>query len=168
MARPEDKESLLALSAENFTKLMAMIENMPVEMKEGSFPFNDRDKNVRDVLGHLHDWHLMFFDWYKDGMAGVKPTMPKSGYTWKTLPALNQQIWESYQMMSLEESQSLLIKSHKRVMELIESHSDYELFTKKYYKWTNTTSLGAYFISATSSHYDWAFKKLSKYQRAMR
>lgn len=44
-------------------------------------------------------------------------------------------------------------------MVLIAGHSEEELFTKKYYKWTNTTSLGAIFISSTSSHYDWAIKK---------
>ena len=29
---------------------------------------------------------------------------------------------------------------------------------KKKYEWTGTTSLGSYFISATSSHYDWGLK----------
>jgi len=40
---------------------------------------------------------------------------------------------------------------------IIEIHNDDELFTKKKYNWTGTTSLGSYFISATSSHYDWGF-----------
>jgi hypothetical protein len=45
-------------------------------------------------------------------------------------------------------------------MDLIQKHSDEELFTKKRYAWTGTTSLGAYMISATSSHYDWALKTM--------
>jgi hypothetical protein len=48
---------------------------------------------------------------------------------------------------------------------LITAHTDAELFTKKHYNWTGTTSLGAYFISATSSHYDWAMKKLRQAKR---
>jgi hypothetical protein len=51
-------------------------------------------------------------------------------------------------------------------MALIEAHGDEELFTKKRYAWTGSTSLGAYLVSATSSHYDWATKKLRKAKRA--
>jgi hypothetical protein len=43
-------------------------------------------------------------------------------------------------------------------MALIERHSDAELFTKEHYAWTGRTSLGAYLVSCTSSHYDWALK----------
>lgn len=42
---------------------------------------------------------------------------------------------------------------------------DAELFEKKRYKWTGTTLLGAYFVSATSSHYDWAYKLIKKAKR---
>ena len=39
---------------------------------------------------------------------------------------------------------------------------DEELFTKKKYHWTGSTSLGSYLVSATSSHYDWALKLIRK------
>jgi len=39
---------------------------------------------------------------------------------------------------------------------LIEVFSNDELFTKGIYKWIGGTSLGSYFVSSTSSHYDWA------------
>jgi hypothetical protein len=51
-------------------------------------------------------------------------------------------------------------KNHKDVMALIEKHNDDELLTKKKYHWTGTTSLGSYFISAASSHYDWGLKTI--------
>ncbi|MDR1033746.1 MAG: ClbS/DfsB family four-helix bundle protein [Bifidobacteriaceae bacterium] len=47
-------------------------------------------------------------------------------------------------------------------MSIIQKHTDDELFTKKHYKWTGTTSLAAYLISATSSHYDWGWKCVRK------
>ena len=34
-----------------------------------------------------------------------------------------------------------------------------ELFSKKVYKWVGGSTLGSYFVSSTSSHYDWAIKK---------
>lgn len=167
MPRPTNKAMLLEQSEQNFDKLFKMVDSLPPEQQEGEFQFEDRDRNIRDVLTHLHEWHLMMLDWYKVGMSGEKPDIPKKGYTWKTLPEMNVEIWKEYQNTSLEDAKEELIKSHKKVMNLIENHSDEELFTKKFYKWTNTTSLGAYFISATSSHYDWAMKKIRKYIKTL-
>ena len=33
---------------------------------------------------------------------------------------------------------------------------------KKRYKWTGNNAMGAYFVSATSSHYHWATKHLKR------
>ena len=48
-------------------------------------------------------------------------------------------------------------------MKLIEPFTDEELFTKKHFPRTGTTNLGSYCISAASSHYDWAMKKIEKH-----
>ena len=66
---------------------------------------------------------------------------------------------------SLEEATRLLEQSHREVLELIEVFSNDELFTKGIYKWTGGTSLGSYFVSSTSSHYDWALKKLKAHRK---
>jgi hypothetical protein len=62
----------------------------------------------------------------------------------------------------------MLKKSFLEVQEVINRYNDEELFEKKRYKWTGTTSLASYLISATSSHYDWAMKKLKKYKKALK
>ena len=167
MARPTNKNELLALSDKNYKSLFQLIESFSAEEQTGTFPFEDRDRNVRDVIVHLHEWHLMMENWYKVGMTGEKPAIPGEGYTWQTIPALNKKIWEKWQATDLETAKELLNQSHKRITGLIESHTNDELFTKKIYKWTNTTSLGAYFIGATSSHYDWAMKKIKMYKKAI-
>lgn len=79
---------------------------------------------------------------------------------------MNVAFWKKHQSTSLKTAESLLKKSHLQVMNVIADFSDQELFTKTYFDWTGTTSLGSYCISATSSHYDWAFKKLKKAQFA--
>ncbi|GAA4627923.1 hypothetical protein BKA21_003401 [Cellulomonas oligotrophica] len=50
---------------------------------------------------------------------------------------------------------------------LIRRYSDEELFTKRRYPWTGTTSLGDYLVSATASHYAWALKKLRLAERSI-
>jgi hypothetical protein len=53
--------------------------------------------------------------------------------------------------------------SHQKMMAIISGHSDEELFTKKRYKWTGSTSLGSYAVSASSSHYQWAIDLIRKW-----
>lgn len=162
MARPTSKEMLLEQSAAEYEKLNQLIDSLTANEQEALFLFENRDRNIRDVMAHLLEWQLMMIKWYKIGMTGEKPEIPAKGYTWKTTPALNAVIWEKYQLTSLADVRDALAITQKEITSLIEKHSNDELFTKKYYKWTNTTSLGAFFISATSSHFDWALKKIRK------
>jgi len=149
-------------SKQNYDKLMDFIESLGVDEQNEDFPPGTMNRNIPDVLMHLHHWHLMMLDWYKTGMAGEMPDMPARGYTWKTTPELNKWIWEKYTQTSLDEAKVNVKASFQKVRKIIESHSDEELFEKKRYKWTGTTSLGSYLVSATSSHYDWALKLIKK------
>lgn len=162
MPRPKSKTELISLSQENFKKLIDFIDQLPKEEKVDEFPPGTMNRNIRDVLAHLHHWHLMMAKWYEVGMKGEKPDMPATGYTWKTTPELNRWIWEHYSNTNLEETQDLLQSSFNQIQSVIQSHSDTELFEKKRYKWTGSTSLGSYLVSATSSHYDWALKLIKK------
>ena len=163
MPRPTNKKELLDLSAVNLKKLLDFMDGLPEKIKTRTYKnneLNDRDKTVSDVICHLHEWHLMMENWYKIGMSGKKPAIPAEDVSWQTLPVLNRRIWEKYKGTDLGNAIKLFKKSHNDIMALIEKHSDDELFSKKKYPWTGTTSLGAYFISSTSSHYDWALKTI--------
>lgn len=162
MARPKTKQELLDLSEKNFKRLSDFIGALPVEKQKAEFTGETMNRNIRDVLTHLHHWHMMLRDWYEVGMSGKKPDMPAKGYTWKTTPALNRKIWEDYQSVSLEEARSMLDQSYQDTRRMIEGLSNEELFEKKRYTWTGSTSVGSYMVSATSSHYDWAYKLIKK------
>lgn len=162
MARPTTKEELQKLSQENYQKLEEFINSLPVEVQNSEFTKGTMNRNIRDVLAHLQSWHLLMLQWYEVGMKGEKPEMPAKGYTWKTTKELNLKLCKENKTITLAEAKSKLAQSHQKVVELIEKHSNEELFTKKKYKWTGSTSLGAYLISSTSSHYDWAFKLIKK------
>jgi hypothetical protein len=171
MPRPTNKKELLELSELNFNKLLEFIDNLPDEIKNGVYKkdeLNDRDKTISDVICHLHEWHLMMENWYKVGMSGKKPAIPAEGVTWQTLPVLNRRIYEKYSGTELKKAIAMLKKSHKDITALIEKHTDSELFTKKKYEWTGTTSLGAYLISASSSHYDWGLKTIKPLKKLVK
>ena len=171
MARPTNKKEMIEQAEANLNKLLAFIDELPDELKTKSFKnneLNDRDKTVSDVVCHLHEWHLMMMNWYKIGMSGKIPAMPAEDVTWKTLPVLNHRIWEKYKGTELKKAITMLKKSYKDIMALIEKHTDNELFTKKKYEWTGTTSLGAYLISASSSHYDWGLKTIKPIKKMVK
>ncbi|SHJ31372.1 ClbS/DfsB family four-helix bundle protein [Aquimarina spongiae] len=162
MPRPKTKEELITLSNDNYKKLLAYIRSMTPDELHTEFPKGYLNRNVRDVLAHLHHWHLMMLEWYKVGMTGKKPDMPAKGYTWKMTPDLNREIWKKYQNEDLEMVMTMFEKSFAALQKVIHTHTEEELFEKRKYKWTGTTSLASYLISATSSHYDWAYKLIKK------
>jgi hypothetical protein len=171
MPRPTNKKELFELAETNFNKLLDFIDGLPEDIKTKTYKndeLNDRDKTVSDVICHLHEWHLMMANWYKIGMSGRKPVIPAEDVTWQTLPVLNRRIWEKHRGTELKKAITLFKKSHKDQMALIQKHSDDELFTKKKYEWTGTTSLGAYLISSTSSHYDWGLKTIKPLKKLVK
>lgn len=162
MPRPKTKTELLHLSEQNYLRLLDFIDSFSEEEQNAAFPAGTMNRNIRDVLAHLHQWHLMLMEWYEVGMKGEKPDMPAKGYTWKMTPALNRKIWEDYHQTPLSEVRQLFEKSYQDVRRIILRHSNEELFEKKRYKWTGSTSMGSYLVSSTSSHYDWAYKLIKK------
>jgi hypothetical protein len=128
----------------------------------------ERDKNLRDVLIHLYEWHQLLLNWINANRKGEqKPFLPEP-YNWKTYPAMNVAFWKKHQHTALVDAKTMLNETHGQVTNVIESFSNEELFTNKYFSWTGATSLGSYCVSATSSHYDWAMKKLKAYIKTNR
>lgn len=166
MARPTTKNDLINASNEEYHKLITLIDSLSPQEQQATFEFEDRDRNIRDVLAHLHQWHQMMLQWYDEGtVQNIMPIVPGEGYTWRTLPAMNLEIWKSYQNADLDDIKVKLNESHQKVMDIIQSHSNEELFTQGVYRWTKGTTLGAYFVSNTSSHYAWAIKKIKKHKK---
>lgn len=176
MPRPTTKQTLLEKAQTTFQKLIEAVENMTDCQLKSPFDFSDnpslkeahwsRDKNVRDIMIHLYEWHQLMLKFVKNNNCGTgisseknSPFLPQ-GYTWKTYGQMNVMFWNKHQTTSLDDAKKMLQQSHSEVLEKIKDFSDEQLFTKKFYSWTGTTNLGSYFISSTASHYEWAIKKL--------
>ena len=166
MPRPANKNDLLSQSKRNFDSLMDFIDTLSPEEQSKDFTPGKLNRNIRDVLMHLHHWHLLMLEWYAKGMKGEKPDMPAKNYSWKDTPALNRWIQEHYSQTKLQDAIKNLKHSYQEVQRIIERHTDEELFEKKKYFWTGSTSLGAYLVSASSSHYQWALKLIRKAKKA--
>lgn len=166
MGRPTTKNDLLEAATGQFEKLTKLIDTMPEDVRNGTFLFEDRDRNIRDVLIHLYEWHQLLLNWVQANQKGEsKPFLPEP-YNWKTYPTMNVEFWKKHQSTSFGDAKALLQESHGKVMQLIDSFTNDELFVKKHFSWTGTTNLGSYCVSSTSSHYDWAMKKIKRHVKA--
>lgn len=116
MARPRNREDLLKAGQENFEKLCGLVDSMTE--KELSTPFDfsadekkkeahwKRDKNIRDVLIHLYEWHQLLIHFVDENMAGRETAFLPKPYTWKTYGAMNQFFFDKHQNTSLEDARN--------------------------------------------------------------
>lgn len=175
MARPTTKQDLCTAATQDYEKLQALIANMSEKELNTPFDFSDdpkkteahwkRDHNLRDVLIHLHEWHKLLLHWVDENEKGnAVPFIPEP-YNWKTYQDMNVGFFEKHQETSLEDAKELFQATHKQVMELAESYTNDQLFSKNVYPWVGGSTLGSYFVSVTASHYAWAMKKLKAHSK---
>ncbi|MCI8949751.1 MAG: ClbS/DfsB family four-helix bundle protein [Lachnospiraceae bacterium] len=175
MSRPTTKTDLLTAATVNFEKLNTLI--LGLTETELSMPLdfsNDekkkeahwkRDKNLRDILIHLYEWHQLLLNWVQQNQNGHSTPFLPQPYNWRTYGEMNMEFWNKHQGTSLEDARNMFQKSHREVAALAECFSNDELFSKGMIKWVPGSTLGSYFVSTTSSHYDWAMKKLKAHKK---
>lgn len=169
MGRPVSKSELISLANENYNKLNEYILKMTDKELSTEFDFSNlnkseahwsRDKNLRDVLIHLYEWQNLLLNWISNNTKGIMKSFIPLPYNFKTYGQMNLEFWSKHQNTTLDEAKRLLDNSHNAVMKILEGFSNEELFNRNVYKWVGGSTMGSYFISVTSSHYDWALKKL--------
>ncbi len=175
MARPKTKEELIKKANDNYEKLNELILSLTEQELNTPFDFSNdekkkerhwsRDKNLRDVLIHLYEWHQLLLNWVNENEKGNNRQFLKEPYNWRTYGDMNEEFFEMHQNTSLEDAKKMYKTSHEDVMNLALKFSNEELFTKGVYKWVGGSVLGSYFVSVTSSHYEWAIKKLKAHKK---
>lgn len=176
MSRPTTKSDLINAAANNYEELNKFISSLSEKELSTPFAFDDkkkeahwkRDKNLRDILIHLYEWHQLLLNWVESNQKGENKSFIPKPYNWKTYGDMNVEFWEKHKNTTLEQAKEMLEKSHKEVMDLAETFSNEELFSKGVYKWVGGSTLGSYFVSNTASHYDWAIKKLKAHRKIVK
>lgn len=175
MPRPSTKADLLSYGNEKFEIMWSLIDSIPEKQLNTTFQFGDlsakkeahwtRDKNLRDVLIHLYEWHQLLLNWVAYNQSGNPTPFLPEPYNWRNYSEMNVMFWEKHQATPYEKAKKLLKESHNIVMQMIEPFSNEELFTKNAFTWTGNSPLGSYCVSSTSSHYDWAIKKIKLHKK---
>ena len=177
MPRAATKADLLKAAAEQYEKMWALINTMNENEQHAPFAFAltesmkeahwSRDKNLRDVLVHLYEWHQLLIAFIEHGKAGRAKSFLPEPYNWKTYGEMNMAFWNKHQATPYDTAKQMLAVSHAHVMALIAGFTNEELFEAGVLKFTGTSTLGAYCVSATASHYDWAMKKIKAHLKTL-
>jgi hypothetical protein len=164
MGRPTTKAELAAAADREFDRLWAAVDAVPVGDRERAGACEAW--SVKDLLAHLHAWQEMTLNWEQAGSAGEHPSIPAEGYTFAETPALNEAIHQRSMNDAWDDVVARLRVTHSELRAVIERYSGDDLFTKQRFAWTRSTSVGAYLVSATSSHYAWASKLIRTWSKA--
>ncbi len=175
MGRPATKTDLISAANDKYAEMNMLISSLTEKELSTPFDFSGddkkkeahwrRDKNLRDILIHLYEWHRLLLNWVGANQKGESRPFIPMPYNWKTYGKMNVEFWRKHQDTTLEDAKELLKKSHEEVMKLAETFSNEELFSKGVYKWVGGCTLGSYFVSNTSGHYNWAIKKLKAHRK---
>jgi len=178
MPRPKTKTELLTAAQTQYEKMLALIDSMSEADQVAPFSYDaetagkeahwQRDKNLRDVLVHLNEWHQMLLVWVAANQGGTSQPFLPEPYNWRTYGELNIVFWQKNQATEYTAAREMLQANHAAIMAMIESFSDEDLFTKGRLTWIGGSTLGSYCISTTSSHYDWAIKKIKLQIKALK
>jgi hypothetical protein len=163
MSRPLNKTQLLAAIQKEYITLEKFLASLTADQWT-NVPAPDAWA-VKDVIAHLYEWQMMFFNWYETGLRGETPPVPAPGYKWNQLPALNQAIFEKHRHLTAEQALALFHESHQKTVQFVENLSESDLSTPGLYTWMNNNTLMAYLNANTAAHYVWALKEVKKVVR---
>lgn len=80
MARPTTKADLMEAAENNYAELKKFMESMTEQELSTPFDFSkdekkkeahwQRDKDLKDILVHLYEWHQLTLDWVPSNQRG--------------------------------------------------------------------------------------------------
>lgn len=153
----DGRDALLRRNEDEYVLLRGVVDRLRGEGRiDDRFAGDGRDRSLRDVLAHLHAWHVLLEQWYADGMAGGSPAIPADGYSWRELDDLNVTLQDRWAGTDIDAVASLLEESHARLQLMVAAHEDEELFDPEAYPWTRGAALGEFCLECGGNHYAWA------------
>lgn len=98
MGRPTSKPDLITAAEANYEEMKAIIASLTEKELLTPFEFDankkeahwQRDKNLRDVLVHLYEWHQLLLDWISSNMKGENKAFLPETYNWKNYGKMNE------------------------------------------------------------------------------
>jgi len=108
--------------------------------------------SIKDILAHVSAWESFVMGWYETGLKGSKVNKPDFRQP-GAIANVNRQIYEANKDCIIEDVLAGFDASYRRILKMIESIPEKDIFTRGRFAWTGTQKLVSYITSNTSSHY---------------
>lgn len=165
----KNKKEFFERTENEWNKLWELVDDFTDEQlkkrpsqRTGSMVKSGDSWNTVDMLMHLHEWHNMSYGWYKQGLKKEKVDMPKEGYKWSEIPALNKEIFLKYKNTSPKTAKKKVRSTHAKLLNLIKSLSEKQFLRSGQYEWTGENSVSTYLAPSLGGHYKWAHDTIKK------
>lgn len=119
--------------------------------------------SAKDILAHLAAWEELLCGWYQVGLRGETPDLPAPGFTWRTIDALNEQIYQQHRDQTLAEVQAWFGEAHQQFLAVVGGIPEADLFSRPCYAWQGKYRLVTYVQANGNQHYHWAAGHIRKW-----
>ncbi len=158
------KSDLLTVTLKDYGKLQDLLEKVP---EAAALRKDDEDTSIKDVIAHRAHWIELFLGWYRDGQAGREVFFPAKGYKWNELKAYNAKLREDQAGLGWDEAVDLLQANHDKLVSLIESLGQKELYEGPMKGAYNHWTTGRFAEASGPSHYRSAAKYIRQRLKAL-
>ncbi len=108
--------------------------------------------SIKDILAHVSTWQDLFVKWYETGLKGEKVDKPDFHLA-GVLTGINRRIYEDNKDRSLEDVLSGFKSSYGRLLKVVTSIPEEDIFARGKFAWTGTGKLVNYITANTTLHY---------------
>jgi hypothetical protein len=148
MAKPKTKEKLLEEIRARHQRFEEKIAGLPRDVLLR--PRTVGAWSVKDTVAHITAWEKSLLSRYDDGLAG-RPV--KDGHGGETIGAVNRRIFEENLSRSLDDVMADFNATYLRMLAVIESIPEEDMFARGKYAWTGQYRLLDYIWGNTAGHY---------------
>ncbi len=165
MAIPKDKDELLKVIVDDYKKLTAELDNIPIDLTDKR-ELEGHSKNtlmsINNLVAYLVGWGQLVLKWNDKKSKGIEVDFPETGFKWNELGLLAQKFYKDYEKDDFKTLAEKLDKTKNEILKLIESKTNGELYTMAWYdKWT----FGKMIQLNTSSPFQNAKDRIRKWKK---
>ncbi|MFB2644607.1 ClbS/DfsB family four-helix bundle protein [Shewanella bicestrii] len=166
MSVPQNKTELLSAIQKEHRKLSSEITLIPAEFvldKTMDGHAKGSKMSPHNLISYLVGWNELVLKWHAKMASGEKVDFPETGFKWNELGSLAGKFYKDYEGVPFDDLVVRLNSAKDKIVELVESHDDSELYGKPWYeKWT----MGRMIQFNTSSPYTNACGRLRKWRKS--